>query len=196
MKKEKGQSKSNCLSPVSWPERLSRPWDGIYPLRCRGLSPRSFQESLKLQSFCLRVSSRLQRNLPLRRPHPERKSKGEDLSCNLYKYCSNYGTMSRRIYESPEKLLFALWLHRFKKRLHRFFFIYQCISNLCNRSLIDIIRDFWTYSEISLHLSQDQIDHQLIGEAVEVIPQGLLGGGPRRCNVNVHFKERRPALCR
>jgi len=27
--------------------------------------------------------------------------------------------------------------------------IYQCISNLCNRSLIRVIRDFWTLLEIS-----------------------------------------------
>jgi hypothetical protein len=26
--------------------------------------------------------------------------------------------------------------------------IFRCVSNLCNRSLIDVIRDLWTLSEI------------------------------------------------
>ncbi|OGQ11226.1 MAG: hypothetical protein A2026_16725 [Deltaproteobacteria bacterium RBG_19FT_COMBO_46_12] len=38
----------------------------------------------------------------------------------------------------------------FKKNDSTNFYIYQYISNLCNRSLINVIRDFWTFSEISI----------------------------------------------
>ena len=34
------------------------------------------------------------------------------------------------------------------------FLIFQCISYLCHRFLIDVIRDSWTFSEISNDLSQ------------------------------------------
>ncbi|OGP92866.1 MAG: hypothetical protein A2157_11220 [Deltaproteobacteria bacterium RBG_16_47_11] len=38
----------------------------------------------------------------------------------------------------------------FKKMIPQIFYIYQYISNLCNRFLINVIRDFWTFSEISI----------------------------------------------
>ena len=47
------------------------------------------------------------------------------------------------------KTIFYSLITQIKKRFHRFFFIYQYISNLCNQFLIDVIRDFWTFSEIS-----------------------------------------------
>jgi len=39
-------------------------------------------------------------------------------------------------------------LYRFQKRITRIFLIFQCIRYLYNRSLIDISKDFWTFSEI------------------------------------------------
>jgi hypothetical protein len=48
------------------------------------------------------------------------------------------------------------WLHRFQKRITQIFLIFQCISYLCNRSLIDVIRDFWTFSEIPIYLDIEQ----------------------------------------
>jgi len=36
-----------------------------------------------------------------------------------------------------------------KKGFHRFLFIFQCIWNPCNRFIIGVIRDFWSFSELS-----------------------------------------------
>ena len=47
----------------------------------------------------------------------------------------NYYTLSR--------------LHRFQKKITQISIIFQCVSYLCNRSLIGVIRDFETFSEIS-----------------------------------------------
>ena len=41
-------------------------------------------------------------------------------------------------------------LHRFDKMITQTSMISQCVSYLCNWSLIGVIRDFWTFSEIIL----------------------------------------------
>ena len=40
-------------------------------------------------------------------------------------------------------------LHRFQRMIRQIFLCFQCISNLCNRLIIDVIRDFLGFSEIS-----------------------------------------------
>jgi hypothetical protein len=40
------------------------------------------------------------------------------------------------------------WLQRFQKKITLIFLIFQWTSYLCNRFLIDVIRDFWIFSEI------------------------------------------------
>ena len=43
-------------------------------------------------------------------------------------------------------------LHRFQKKITQISINFQCVSYLCNRSLIGVIRDFETFSEISYFL--------------------------------------------
>ena len=52
------------------------------------------------------------------------------------------GTHGCKEVESSEKLLHALLITQI-------FLIFQRISNRSNRSIIGVIKDFWTFSEIS-----------------------------------------------
>ena len=51
--------------------------------------------------------------------------------------------------ESFEKYLSLSDYTDLKKGFHRFLIILQCICNPCNRFIIGVIRDFWTFPEIS-----------------------------------------------
>src|SRR4030042_2428211 len=52
------------------------------------------------------------------------------------------------------KKYFTLFrFHRFQKMITQIFLYFQHVSHPCNRLIIGVIRDFWTFSEISLNFS-------------------------------------------